>query len=42
MWNFLVEKVALGQVFPCQFHSTAVPLQGKTKKNNHLHHRVAQ
>jgi hypothetical protein len=37
--GFLVDKVALGQVFPpkylvfpCQFHSTGAPLQGKTKK----------
>jgi hypothetical protein len=29
-------------VFPCQFHSTGAPLHGKTKKTNHLHHRVAQ
>jgi hypothetical protein len=33
-------------VFPCQFHSTAVPLLRKGQKNNnhhrHLHHRVAQ
>jgi hypothetical protein len=29
-------------VFPCQFHSTGAPLHGKTKKINHLHHRVAQ
>jgi hypothetical protein len=29
-------------VFPCQFHSTGVPLQGETKKTNHLYHRVAQ
>ena len=28
--------------FPCQFHSTGAPLHGKTKKTNHLHHRVAQ
>jgi hypothetical protein len=28
--------------FPCQFHSTGPPLQGKTKKTNHLHYRVAQ
>jgi hypothetical protein len=27
-------------VFPCQFHSTGAPLLGKTKKNNHLHHRL--
>jgi hypothetical protein len=27
-----MDKVALGQVFPCQFHSTGAPLQGKTKK----------
>jgi hypothetical protein len=38
--GFVVDKVALGQVFPppCtsvfpgQFHSTGAPLQGKTKK----------
>jgi hypothetical protein len=42
--GFVVDKVALGQVFPpstwvfpCQFHSTDAPLQGKTKKTNHLH-----
>jgi hypothetical protein len=29
-------------IFPCQFHSTGAPLQGKTKNTNHLHHRVAQ
>jgi IS5 family transposase len=29
-------------VFACQFHSTGAPLQGKTKKINQLHHRVAQ
>jgi hypothetical protein len=29
-------------VFPRQFHSTGAPLHGKTKKTNHLHHRVAQ
>jgi hypothetical protein len=36
--GFVVEKVALGQVFPsstsvfpCQFHSTAAPLRGKIK-----------
>jgi hypothetical protein len=51
--GFLVDKVALGQVFPpstsvfhCQFHSTGAPLLGKGQKNNnhhlHLHHRVAQ
>jgi hypothetical protein len=47
--GFVVDKVALGQVFPrvlrfsCQFHSTGAPLQGKTKnKIYHLHHRVAQ
>ena len=27
-------------VFPCQFHSTGAPLLGKTKKTNHLHHRL--
>jgi hypothetical protein len=36
--GFVVDKVALGQdstsVFPCQFHSTGAPLQGKTKKLN--------
>jgi hypothetical protein len=38
--GFVVDKVAQGQVFPpsisvfpCQFHSTGAPLQGKTKKN---------
>jgi hypothetical protein len=30
--GFVVDKVALGQVFPCQFHSTGVPLLGKNKK----------
>jgi hypothetical protein len=37
--GFVVDKVALGQVFPpstsvfpCQFHSTGAPLLGKTKK----------
>jgi hypothetical protein len=46
---FVVDKVALGQVFPpstsvfpCQFHSTGTPLHGKTKNTIHLHHRVAQ
>jgi hypothetical protein len=29
-------------VFPCQFHSTGTPLQGKTKKINYLYHSVAQ
>ena len=29
-------------VFSCQLLSTGAPLQGKTKKSNHLHHRVAQ
>jgi hypothetical protein len=47
--GFVVDKVLLGQifapstsVFPCQFYSTGAPLQGKTKKTDHLHHRVAQ
>jgi hypothetical protein len=48
--GFVVDKVALGQdffpntsVFPCQNHSTGVPLQAKTKKViNHPDHRVAQ
>jgi hypothetical protein len=38
--GFVVDKVTLGQVFPpstsvfpCQFHSTGVPLLGKIKKN---------
>jgi hypothetical protein len=41
--GFVVDKVALGQVFlpstsvfPCQFHSTVAPLQGKIKKTDHL------
>jgi hypothetical protein len=30
-------------VFPCQFHSTDVPLKWESrKKPHHLHHRVAQ
>jgi hypothetical protein len=29
-------------LIPSQFHSTGAPLLGKTKKTNHLHHRVAQ
>jgi hypothetical protein len=51
--GFMVDKVALGQVFPpstsvfsCQFHSTGAPLLGKMKETDHLslhlHHRVAQ
>jgi hypothetical protein len=38
--GFVVDKVALGQVFPsstsvfpCQFHSTGAPLLEETKKN---------
>ena len=31
--GFVVDKVALGQVFPCQFHSTGAPLNGKSEKN---------
>jgi hypothetical protein len=27
--GFVVDKVTLGQIFPCQFHSTRVPLLGK-------------
>jgi hypothetical protein len=41
--GFVVEKVALGEVFPpstsvfpCQFISTGAPLHGKTKKTDHL------
>jgi hypothetical protein len=30
--GFVVDKVALGQVFPCQFHSTGAPLLGKGQK----------
>jgi hypothetical protein len=38
----MVDKVALGHVFPCQFHSAGAPLQGKEKeKINHLPHKVA-
>jgi hypothetical protein len=44
--GFAVDKVALGQVFPCQFHSIGAPLLGKMKKKNdlslHLHHRFAE
>jgi hypothetical protein len=39
--EFVVDKVALGQVFPpstsvfpCQFHSTGTPLHGKIKKKS--------
>ena len=46
---FVVDKVALGQVFPpsasvfpCQLYSTGTSLDGKRKNTNHLHHRVAQ
>jgi hypothetical protein len=28
----MVDKVAMKQGFPCQFHSTGAPLHGKTKK----------
>ena len=30
--GFVVNRVALGQVFHCQFHSTGAPLHVKTKK----------
>jgi hypothetical protein len=30
--GFVVDKVALGQVFPCQFHSTGASLLGKGQK----------
>jgi hypothetical protein len=30
--GFVVDKLALGQVFPCQFHSTGAPLLGKGQK----------
>jgi hypothetical protein len=50
--GFVVDKVALGQVFPpstsvfpCQFHSTDAPLLVKMNKKLiifHLRHRVAQ
>jgi hypothetical protein len=47
--GFVVHKVALGQYvypstsgFPRKFHSIGAPLHGKTKKPDHLHHRVAQ
>jgi hypothetical protein len=31
--GFVVDKVALGQVFPVQFYSTGAPLHGKKEKN---------
>jgi hypothetical protein len=31
--GFVVDKVVLGQVFPCQFHSTGAPLKWKIRKN---------
>jgi hypothetical protein len=51
--GFVVDKVALGQVFPpstsvfpCQFHFTGATLLVKMKKPDHLslhlHHRAAQ
>jgi hypothetical protein len=30
--GFVVDEVALEQVFPCQFHSTGVPLHEKKEK----------
>jgi hypothetical protein len=30
--GFVVDKVALGQVFPCQFHSTGALSLGKGQK----------
>jgi hypothetical protein len=30
--GLVVNKVALGQVFPCKFHSTCAPLLGKRQK----------
>jgi hypothetical protein len=30
--GFVADKVALGQIFSCQFHFTGAPLHGKTKK----------
>jgi hypothetical protein len=30
--GFVADKVALGQVFPCQYHSTGAPLLGKVQK----------
>jgi hypothetical protein len=32
--GFVVDKSALGQVFPCKFHSTGAALLGKTKKKH--------
>jgi hypothetical protein len=29
--GFVVDKVVVRQVYPCQFHSTGAPLHGKTK-----------
>jgi hypothetical protein len=42
--GFLVDRLALGQVFPCQFDSTGAPLLGKIKKKTdnfslRLHHK---
>jgi hypothetical protein len=31
--GFVVDKFALGEVFPCQFHSTVAPLKWKSRKN---------
>jgi hypothetical protein len=30
--GFVLDKVTLGQVFPCQFHSNGAPLLGKGQK----------
>jgi hypothetical protein len=34
--RFVVDKVALGQVFPCRFHSTGAPLIVKIGKKKLL------
>jgi hypothetical protein len=40
--RYVFDNLALGRyastsVFPCQFHSTFVPLHGKTEKTNHFY-----
>jgi hypothetical protein len=40
--GFVMNKVDLEQVFPCQFHSTGAPLHFKQEKINRLCYRVAQ
>jgi hypothetical protein len=46
MWEYVVDKVALGQVFPRVLRFSPVsfipPVLHYTEKANHLHHMVTQ